>query len=196
MNERISEVKRKTSETDITVKINLDGSGKYDINTGIGFLNHMLEAFARHGSFDLNINCQGDLNVDCHHSVEDIGIALGECVKNALGLKEQINRYGHCIMPMDDALVLCAVDLSGRPYYVSNIVYTTEKLGNLDTDTISEFFYAFSYSCAMNLHFQYFNGNNNHHIAEAAFKSFANALKIAVSIDKNITGVLSTKGVL
>ena len=189
-------VTRKTGETDITIKLNLDGSGKARIQTGIGFFDHMLNSFARHGLFDLNVYVDGDLDVDCHHTVEDTGIVLGNAIKEAVGDKKGIRRYGSCILPMDEALVLCAVDLSGRPYYVSDAVFSAPMIGEQDTETISEFFYAVSYSAAMNLHFKVLSGTNSHHICEAMFKAFAKALDMAVSVDPRITDVLSTKGSL
>ena len=196
MMERTSVVSRNTKETEIQISLNLDGSGKADIQTGIGFFDHMLDGFARHGLFDLNVYVDGDLDVDCHHTVEDTGIVLGNAIKEAVGDKKGIRRYGSCILPMDEALVLCAVDLSGRPYYVSDAVFSAPMIGELDTETISEFFYAVSYSAAMNLHFKVLSGTNSHHICEAMFKAFAKALDMAVSVDPRITDVLSTKGSL
>ena len=193
---RTASCTRKTKETDITLSLNLDGQGKNDIHTGIGFFDHMLDGFARHGLFDLELHVSGDLDVDCHHTVEDTGIVLGNAIKEAVGDKKGIRRYGSCILPMDEALVLCAVDLSGRPYYVSDAVFSAPMIGELDTETISEFFYAVSYSAAMNLHFKVLSGTNSHHICEAMFKAFAKALDMAVSLDPRITDVLSTKGSL
>ena len=193
---RTASCTRKTKETDITLSLNLDGQGKNDIHTGIGFFDHMLDGFARHGLFDLELHVSGDLDVDCHHTVEDTGIVLGNAIKEAVGDKKGIRRYGSCILPMDEALVLCAVDLSGRPYYVSDAVFSAPMIGELDTETISEFFYAVSYSAAMNLHFKVLSGTNSHHICEAMFKAFAKALDMAVSVDPRITDVLSTKGSL
>ena len=193
---RTASCTRKTKETDITLSLNLDGQGKNDIHTGIGFFDHMLDGFARHGLFDLELHVSGDLDVDCHHTVEDTGIVLGNAIKEVVGDKKGIRRYGSCILPMDEALVLCAVDLSGRPYYVSDAVFSAPMIGELDTETISEFFYAVSYSAAMNLHFKVLSGTNSHHICEAMFKAFAKALDMAVSVDPRITDVLSTKGSL
>ena len=193
---RIATVQRTTRETDITLTLDLDGSGKAAVDTGIGFLDHMLEGFARHGFFDLSVICKGDLNVDCHHTAEDVGIVLGNAIKDALGDKAGICRYGSFALPMDEALVLCAVDLCGRPYYASDLAFTVPKLGDLDSEMIREFFYAVSYSAGMNLHFRELSGINNHHVAEAAFKAFAKALDAATRIDPRIAGVLSTKGAL
>lgn len=195
--ERIASLKRTTKETDIDLTLNLDGTGKSNINTGIGFFDHMLEGFAKHGFFDLNCAIKGDLNVDGHHTVEDCGIVLGNAIKEAVGDKKGINRYGYFVLPMDDALVLCAVDLCGRPYL--NFEYEfmdTLMVGDLDTQLIREFFYAVSYSAGMNLHIKVFSGMNAHHIIEAMFKAFAKALDHAVSYDPRITDVLSTKGSL
>ncbi len=193
---RKTEIKRKTNETDIVLGLNLDGSGKYDVNTGIGFFNHMLEGFARHGLFDLRVFCKGDLNVDTHHSAEDVGIVLGEAIKEAVGDKKGIKRYGYFILPMDEALCLCAVDLSGRPYFVFDAQFTSDRIGELDSQMIREFFYAVSYSAGMNLHIRMLSGSNDHHIAESMFKAFAKSLREAVSFDDRIEDVLSTKGSL
>ena len=189
-------LERNTNETQIELTLNLDGAGRYEVDTGCGFLNHMLELFARHGRFDLVLTCHGDVEVDYHHTAEDIGIALGQAFARALGEMRGIQRYGSFYLPMDEALVLCAVDLSGRPYYVSDAVFSAPMIGELDTETISEFFYAVSYSAAMNLHFKVLSGTNSHHICEAMFKAFAKALDMAVSLDPRITDVLSTKGSL
>ena len=188
--------KRTTKETDITLKLELDGIEKSNVETGIGFFNHMLEGFAKHGFFDLEIQIRGDLKVDGHHTVEDAGIVLGTAIKEALGDKEGIKRYGSCILPMDDALALCAVDLCGRPYFSFDCDFTVEKVGYLDTELVREFFYAVSYSAGMNLHIKMLSGINNHHMIEAMFKAFARALDEATSIDDRINGVLSTKGSL
>lgn len=194
--ERIAKVERKTKETDIAVTLNLDGTGKADVNTGIGFFDHMLEGFSRHGFFDLSCYVQGDLEVDGHHTVEDAGIVLGQAIARAVGDKKGISRYGYFILPMDDALALCAVDLCGRPYFDFQCTFTSPTLGGLDTELIREFFYAVSYSAGMNLHIKMLSGSNNHHMAEAMFKAFAKALDQAVSHDSRITDVLSTKGSL
>ena len=193
---RSASIERNTKETDIRVTLELDGTGQAELDTGIGFFDHMLDGFARHGLFDLNVYVDGDLDVDCHHTVEDTGIVLGNAIKEAVGDKKGIRRYGSCILPMDEALVLCAVDLSGRPYYVSDAVFSAPMIGELDTETISEFFYAVSYSAAMNLHFKVLSGTNSHHICEAMFKAFAKALDMATIIDPRITDILSTKGSL
>lgn len=196
MADRIITTTRKTKETDITVTLNLDGSGKAEIRTGIGFFDHMLEGFSRHGFFDLNLTCNGDLQVDSHHTIEDCGIVLGDAIRQALGNKEGIRRFGSCILPMDETLVLCAIDLSGRPYLMFDGDFTAERLGTLDTEMVREFFYAVSYSAGMNLHIKVLNSGNNHHMAEAMFKAFARSLDEAVSIDPRIQGILSTKGSL
>lgn len=193
---RSATVTRKTKETDIQIIFNIDGTGKGEISTGIGFFDHMLEGFTRHGFFDLKCKVEGDLYVDGHHTVEDTGIVLGQAIKEALNDKKGIKRFGQFLLPMDDVLVLCAIDLSGRPYYQSNVSFTTPSIGGLDTELIREFFYAVSYSAGMNLHFQLLAGENNHHIAEAMFKAFAKALDEATTKDPRITDVLSTKGSL
>ena len=189
-------IARKTGETDISVKLNLDGTGKTQINTGIGFFNHMLDSFARHGLFDLEVSADGDLDVDSHHTIEDTGIVLGQAIKEAAGDKKGIKRFGECILPMDESLVLCALDLSGRPYLMYNLGFSVPKVGDFDTEMVHEFFYAVSYSAGINLHLKMLDGVNNHHIIEAAFKAFAKALDQAVSYDGRITDVLSTKGSL
>ena len=193
---RESKLIRQTKETDIAVSLSLDGSGKADIDTGIGFFDHMLNGFARHGLFDLNCEVKGDLEVDGHHTVEDTGIVLGNAIKEAVGDKKGIKRYGSFILPMDDALCLCAIDLCGRPYFNYECNFTTERIGELDTELIREFFYAVSYSAGMNLHIKMLSGINNHHMAEAMFKAFAKALDEATAFDARITDVLSTKGTL
>ncbi|MEG1847389.1 MAG: imidazoleglycerol-phosphate dehydratase HisB [Lachnospiraceae bacterium] len=189
-------VKRDTKETQITLSLQLDGTGQSSIDSGIGFFDHMLEGFAKHGFFDLNLTIHGDLQVDGHHSVEDAGIVLGQAIKEALGSKVGIKRYGSCILPMDEALVLCAIDLSGRPYLAYECDFTVDKVGYLDTELLREFFYAITYAAGMNLHLKILSGINNHHMIEAMFKSFAKALDEAVRIDSRITDVLSTKGSL
>lgn len=193
---RTASITRKTSETDINVALCLDGSGKADIDTGIGFFDHMLKSFAKHGFFDLTLKVKGDLYVDCHHTIEDTGIVLGEAIKTALGDKKSITRYGNMLLPMDETLVLCAIDLSGRPYLNFKAEFTSDRVGGFDTEMVKEFFYAISYSAGMNLHIKQIDGDNNHHIIEAMFKAFAKALDEAVSIDPRITDVLSTKGAL
>ncbi len=196
MPDRIAVVQRETKETSIRLTLNIDGSGACSVDSGIPFLDHMLNGFARHGLFDLNAKIRGDVEVDSHHTIEDTGIVLGEAIKKAVGDKEGIRRFGHAILPMDDALVLCAVDLSGRPYLESDLTFTVEKIGDMDTEMVREFFYAVSYSAGMNLHFKQLSGVNNHHIAECAFKAFAKALDMATMTDERIAGVLSTKGTL
>lgn len=193
---RTATITRKTSETNITVILNLDGTGGSNVSTGIGFFDHMLKSFAKHGFFDLTVNVKGDLMVDCHHTIEDTGIVLGEAIKQALGDKKSIRRYGSMMLPMDETLVLCAIDLSGRPYLRFQAEFTTDRVGYFDTEMVREFFYAVSYSAGMNLHIKQLDGENNHHIIEAMFKAFAKALDEAVSIDQRITDVLSTKGTL
>lgn len=196
MDIRKAAVSRETSETKIDIQICLDGTGKCNSDTGIGFFDHMLNSFARHGLFDLSVKVQGDLEVDSHHTIEDTGIVLGEAIKKALGDKKGIKRFGYFILPMDETLVLASLDLSGRPYLNYQIPLTVERVGTMDTEMVREFFYALSYSCGMNLHLKLLDGLNNHHIIEAAFKAFAKALDEAVSYDERIKDVLSTKGAL
>ncbi|MGN1051515.1 MAG: imidazoleglycerol-phosphate dehydratase HisB [Acutalibacteraceae bacterium] len=193
---RKSNIVRKTKETDIEITLNLDGTGVSDIDTGIAFFDHMLACFAKHGLFDLDVKVKGDLEVDAHHTVEDTGIVLGQAIKEALCDKKGIVRYGSAVLPMDEAFVMCGVDLSNRPYYVSDFTFSGEKMGEMDTCLVDEFFYAVSYSAMINLHFLQLRGKNDHHIAEASFKAFAKSLKNAVSIDERIDGVLSTKGTI
>lgn len=190
------EMKRATKETNIEMKLNLDGSGIYDISTGIGFFDHMLTHIAKHGFFDLDLKCKGDLYVDSHHTIEDIGIVFGKCITEALGDKSGIKRYGSSIIPMDETLVLCALDLSGRPYLNFDVDFSVMKLGDMDTEMIVEFFRAVAVNGGMNLHIKLLDGKNNHHIAEGIFKAFANALDAATLIDPRITGTRSTKGLL
>ena len=193
---RTADYVRKTKETDISLHLNLDGTGSSSIHTGIGFFDHMLDGFARHGLFDLKVNVAGDLAVDCHHTIEDTGIVLGNAIKEAVVDKKGIRRYGSCILPMDETLVLCAVDLSGRPYLVFDGEFTTDRVGYMDTEMVKEFFYAISYTAGMNLHIRVLSGGNNHHMIEAMFKAFAKALDQATVIDPRITDILSTKGSL
>ncbi len=193
---RKAEITRTTKETDIRLSLDIDGTGKGEISTGIGFFDHMLEGFAKHGFFDLTCNVKGDLNVDGHHTVEDTGIVMGNAIKDALGDKAGIRRYGHFTLPMDDALITVAVDLCGRPYFNYDLKFDVEKIGDLDTELIREFFYAVSYSAGMNLHIKLLDGINGHHIAEAAFKAFAKALDMATQTDPRVDGVLTTKGSL
>ena len=196
MEDRIVSCERNTKETQIKITLNLDGQGNTDIDTGIGFFDHMLNGFARHGLFDLTVKVRGDLEVDCHHTVEDTGIVLGTAIKQAVGDKKGIKRFGHFILPMDETLALCAVDLSGRPYLNFDADFTVEKLGTMDTEMFREFFYAVSYSAEMNLHLKLLDGQNNHHIAEALFKSFGKALDAATMPEPRMSGVWSTKGCL
>lgn len=196
MMSRNASVNRKTKETDISMKLNIDGTGKSNIQTGIGFFDHMMEGFSKHGFFDLDLQIKGDLQVDGHHTVEDCGIVLGQAIKEAIGDKAGISRYGYFVLPMDEVLVLCAVDLCGRPYLSFDAEFTVERVGELETELIKEFFYAVSYSADMNLHIKVLTPGNNHHMIEAMFKAFAKALDMATSKDARIQDVLSTKGSL
>ena len=196
MGTRIATCTRKTKETDITITMNLDGSGKTNIHTGIGFLDHMLDGFARHGLFDLDVQVVGDLEVDTHHTVEDIGIVLGQVIAKALAEKKGIKTYGSFLLPMDEILVLCAIDLSGRPYLNYKADFMVERLGDFETEMFREFFYAISYSAAMNLHLKVLDTGNNHHMAEALFKAFGKALDMATTEEPRIKDVWSTKGSL
>lgn len=193
---RIAQVSRKTAETDITCTLNLDGEGQSEISTGVGFLDHMLRSFAKHGFFDLTLTCRGDLDVDCHHTIEDVGIVLGTAIARGVGDKKGIRRFGESILPMDEALILCAVDLSGRPVLGFDASFHTERVGTYDTQMVHEFFYAVSYSAGMNLHLKELAGENDHHIIEGMYKAFARALDMAISTDPCIKDVLSTKGSL
>ena len=193
---RCATIERNTKETKICLTLDLDGTGKASLNTGIGFFDHMLDGFARHGFFDLDLAVDGDLNVDSQHTIEDTGIVLGTAIKNALGKKEGIRRYGSCILPMDETLVLCALDLSGRPYFSFDGTFDTPRVGEFDTEMVREFFYAISYTAGMNLHMKVLSGTNSHHIIEALFKAFAKALDEAVTTDPRIHDILSTKGSL
>ena len=193
---RTANVTRTTKETDIVLSLAIDGTGRGEIKSGIGFFDHMLEGFAKHGLFDLTLSVNGDLHVDGHHTIEDTGIVLGQAIREALGDKAGIKRYGSCILPMDDALALCAVDLCGRPYFNYECGYPSERIGDLDTELIREFFYAVSYSAGMNLHIKMLSGINSHHMAEAMFKAFSKAMDEAVTKDVRIQDVLSTKGSL
>jgi imidazoleglycerol-phosphate dehydratase len=188
---------RKTNETEISVELNIDGSGKYAIDTGIGFLNHMLELFTRHGLFDLTVRCKGDLHVDAHHSVEDIAIAVGEAFKQAAGDKAGVNRYGHAYIPMDETLIRCALDLSGRPFLVCELgQLRREVVGGLPTEMVEHFWRSFSTHFPMNLHIDLIRGEDTHHIIEGVFKAVTKALRIALDMDARVKGVPSTKGVL
>ena len=194
---RIAYIERKTNETDIKLELHIDGTGQTKIDTGIGFFDHMLNSFAKHGFFDLKAIVKGDLFVDSHHTIEDTGIALGEAIKKAVGDKKGIKRYGQRLLPMDETLVMCAIDLSGRPYLSFDMDFTVDQVGYFDTEMVKEFFYAVSYSAGMNLHLKQINGSNNHHLIEAAFKAFAKALDEATQIDPRMKdAVLSTKGTL
>lgn len=196
MGNRTAECRRKTKETDITLSLNLDGQGKNEINTGIPFFDHMLDGFARHGLFDLNVRVKGDIEVDSHHTIEDTGIVLGQAIAKALGDKAGIRRYGYFILPMDETLALAAIDLSGRPYLKYQADFTADRLGSMDTEMVREFFYAVSYSAGMNLHLKIMEPGNNHHMAEALFKAFGKALDMAVSDEPRMKEVWSTKGSL
>ena len=196
MMERTASIKRDTKETRIALTLSLDGTGSADLDTGIGFFDHMLDGFARHGFFDLSVKVDGDLFVDGHHTVEDTGIVLGQAIAEAVGDKKGIKRYGYFLLPMDDALVACAVDLCGRPYFNFDYEFNVPMIGGPDTQLIREFFYTVSYSAGMNLHIKVLDGINGHHVAEAMFKAFSKALDMAVSNEPRLDGVLSTKGSL
>lgn len=193
---RTATIERNTKETKIRVTLELDGAGNGTIDTGIGFFDHMLEGFSRHGLFDLTAKCQGDVQVDSHHSIEDMGIVLGTAIREALGDKKGIVRYGSCLLPMDETLAMCAIDLSGRPYLVFDAPFQSDMVGTMDTQMAREFFYAVSYAAGMNLHLKVLYGENDHHKMEALFKAFAKALDAATRLDPRITDVLSTKGTL
>lgn len=194
---RTAEIKRKTAETDICLSINLDGSGVSTVDTGCGFLNHMLTLFAKHGRFDLNVSCKGDIDVDDHHTVEDIGIALGDAFAQALGEKRGIVRYGDIMLPMDEALILAAVDISGRPCLCYGLEIPTEKVGSFDTELIEEFYQGFTRRAGLTLHIRQLAGTNSHHIIEGSFKAVARVLRAAVAIDAAYADEIpSTKGVL
>ena len=194
---RTSVIERKTAETNIALTLSLDGTGKAEINTGVGFLDHMLTLFASHARFDLTLNCTGDTQVDDHHSAEDIGICLGQALANALGEKRGINRYASTMLPMDEALILSAIDISGRSCLCYDATYPTEKIGTFDTELVEEFLQAFVRNCPMSLHIKKLAGSNSHHIAEGIFKSIARSLKVAVAIDPSLGDEIpSTKGVI
>ncbi|MFC0905721.1 imidazoleglycerol-phosphate dehydratase HisB [Clostridium sp. MT-14] len=193
---RIGEFSRKTYETDIQVKIDLDGNGRCQIDTGVGFFNHMLSMVAKHGMTDLDILAKGDLDVDFHHTLEDTGIVMGKCIKEALGNKRNIKRYGTFFVPMDESLSMASVDLSGRPYLVFDADFNTEKVGQMDTELVEEFFRALAFNAEMTLHVKVFYGKNTHHMIEGIFKAFAHAFREAASIDDSIKGIMSTKGSL
>lgn len=193
---RIAQVERYTKETSVEVSLNLDGSGESQIDTGIGFFDHMLDELARHGLFDLTVKVDGDLQVDDHHTIEDTGIVIGEAIRKAAGDKKGIRRYGDRILPMDEVLVLCAVDLCGRPSFSYEAPFRGDRIGNMSTQMVREFFYAISYSAGMNLHLKVLTPGNDHHMAEAMFKAFAKALDEATTVDVRIADVLSTKGTI
>ena len=194
---RTAKIHRKTSETDIRLTLDVDGKGKADVRTGVGFFDHMLTAFARHSICDLKLRCKGDLHIDAHHTVEDCGIALGQALARALGDKRGIRRYGECSLPMDDAQVRCALDLSGRPFLVWNVPFPTPRIGTFDTELVREFFQALATHAGITLHVDLIHGINSHHIAEAVFKAVARALRVAVEADPRMAGSIpSTKGTL
>ncbi len=193
---RTAKLTRETSETKISLEFNLDGTGEASVSTGIGFFDHMLLSFARHGFFDLKLTAEGDLFVDSHHTIEDTGIVLGMAIAEALGDKKGIRRYGSSILPMDETLCLCAADLSGRPYLNFDMKFTTDRVGYFDTEMAKEFFYAVAVNAKMNLHIKQLAGENNHHLLEAAFKAFARALDEAAAQEERVMGVLSAKGML
>lgn len=193
---RTAIIERTTSETDISVRLNVDGTGESSIDTGVGFFDHMLTLFAKHGLFDLVISAKGDLQVDGHHTVEDVGICLGQAFREALGTKEGIARYGFFILPMDEALATVAVDISGRPFLAYNLDMTSSKVGGFDTDLTHEFFQAFITNAGVSMHVRLQAGTNPHHVTEAVFKAFARAMDVATTVDQRITGVQSTKGML
>ncbi|QGU96542.1 imidazoleglycerol-phosphate dehydratase HisB [Clostridium bovifaecis] len=196
MGQRKAQVNRKTSETEINIALNLDGQGKYDINTGIGFFDHMLNLMTRHGLMDLMIKAKGDLEVDAHHTVEDVGIVLGQCLKIALGGKSGIKRYGTSFVPMDETLALVSIDISGRPFIVLDCNFTVDKVGEMDTELVEEFLRAVAFNADITLHARVLYGKNNHHMIEAMFKAFGRAIREAVDTDERIKGVMSTKGSL
>ncbi len=194
---RTAQITRNTNETKINLSVNLDGMGKYNINTGCGFLNHMLDLFSKHSRIDLSVACNGDTEVDFHHTTEDIGIALGEAIKQAAGNKAGIKRYGHIILPMDEALILVAVDFGGRAYLGFDAEIPSPKVGEFDTELVEEFFAAFTRSAELNLHIKKLDGRNSHHIIEGIFKAVARAMAIALEIDDKLGGEIpSTKGVI
>jgi len=192
--ERKAEIKRKTNETDISLGINIDGEGQSKVNTGIGFFDHMLSLFAKHGLFDLRVEAAGDIEVDCHHTVEDVGIVLGQAINKALGDKKSIKRYGTSFVPMDESLAMVSCDLGGRPFVVFNAEFTQSRVGEMDTEMVEEFFRAVAFNAGMNLHVKVLYGKNNHHMIEAIFKAFGRALDEASTMDNRIKGVMSTKG--
>ncbi|HOM17647.1 MAG TPA: imidazoleglycerol-phosphate dehydratase HisB [Thermoguttaceae bacterium] len=193
---RTAHVQRKTKETQIEVRLNLDGQGQGEVNTGVGFFDHMLELLARHAAWDLTVLAKGDLQVDQHHTVEDVGICIGQAIREALGNKEGISRYGHYVLPMEEALVTAAVDLGGRPYFVLQAEFPSEKIGQFDSELVHDFWHAVATHALCNLHVLVHYGRNSHHIAEGIFKATARALRMAAASDPRLPGVPSTKGVL
>ena len=193
---RRAEIKRDTFETKITMSIDIDGTGENSISTGIGFFDHMLTHISKHGFMDLDVNAQGDIEVDCHHTIEDVGIVLGKCIAKALGDKKGIKRYGFFILPMDEALILCSMDISGRAYLNFDVTFPTQKCGDMDMEMVEEFFRAVTANAGIDMHIKMLEGKNSHHIAEGVFKAFGKALDMATSYDDRIEGVLSTKGML
>lgn len=196
MSTRQVSIERKTSETEINLELSLDGNGNYKVDSGVGFLDHMLALFAKHGALDLYIQAKGDTFIDDHHTVEDIGITLGQAIKQALGDKKGITRYGHALVPMDEALILVALDISGRGHLELDLPLPTEKVGSFDTELVEEFFRAVALNSGITLHIRMLNGRNTHHIIEGAFKALGRALRQAVAKDERLTGIPSTKGVL
>jgi len=196
MNKRLSDIKRKTGETDIEISFCIEGEGNSIIETGIGFLDHMLTLFSKHGGFDLEVKAKGDLNVDSHHTIEDIGIVLGQCIREASGERKGIKRYGTTFLPMDEAMAMVSVDVSGRPYLVFEAELKAEKLGDFDTEMTEEFFRALAFNAGITLHAKILYGKNTHHMIEALFKGTARALKEALTEDESIKGIMSTKGIL
>jgi imidazoleglycerol-phosphate dehydratase len=194
--ERKAEISRKTNETNISVEVNLDGEGKYDVNTGVGFFDHMLSLFSKHGLIDLTVKAQGDLYIDAHHTVEDVGIALGKCIEKALGDKIGIRRYGTTFVPMDEALSMVSMDISGRPYLVFEGVFNAQSVGEMDTELVEEFFRALAFNGGITLHAKVLYGKNSHHMIEGLFKALGRALREAATRDEKIKGVMSTKGTL
>ncbi len=193
---RSARIERETAETRISLVINIDGEGKTDIETGVGFFDHMLVHIGKHSLCDLSVHVKGDLHIDCHHTVEDTGIVLGQAIKEALGSKEGITRYGHTIVPMEEALILCAIDISGRPYFETDAVFTNDRVGDFDTEMTEEFFRAVCLHAGLNMHIQVLKGKNNHHIIEGMCKAFAKAMLDAMSLNPRVKGVPSTKGML
>jgi len=194
--ERKSSIERTTYETDIQMELFIDGEGKSDVDTGIAFLDHMLILFSKHGLFDLKVKVKGDIEVDSHHTIEDVGIVLGQCIAKALGDKKSIKRYGDILLPMDEALILCALDISGRPYLAFDGTFTVPAVGGYDTEMVEEFFRAVCIGAGINMHLKIMAGKNNHHMIEGLYKAFGRALDIAVQIDGRVKGVPSTKGML